>query len=265
MSLLVSIVIPVFNGERFLNLAIESCLNQSYRNLEIIIVNDCSTDNSQEIIDTYIAKDSRVKCFKNETNLKLPKSLNNGFSMAKGELFTWTSDDNEFRPNALEEMVKNLICQNYDLIYSGYERKYSNEENNVYVKPLSPNRLISKNSVGACFLYKSTLHQSLNGYDESKFLVEDYDFWLRAAEIGKLGSISQSLMDYRCHGNSLTSTRGTEIVSATLELRASFLSSPNYKISEKFKAVFISSIECMRVKLYKKAFINIFNIFRFLK
>jgi len=89
--------------------------------LELIIVNDCSTDNTLKIVNGYAKKDSRVKIISNEINLKLPQSLNFGFAEATGEYLTWTSDDNQYHKDALERLSSILNCNDkVDLVYSDY-------------------------------------------------------------------------------------------------------------------------------------------------
>ena len=101
----VSIVLPTYNGSAFITEAIDSILNQTFSDFELIIVNDCSTDNTFQLCKDYAQKDKRIKLISNSTNLKLPASLNVGFSYATGEYFTWTSDDNYYKDNAIEKMV----------------------------------------------------------------------------------------------------------------------------------------------------------------
>ena len=72
----VSIILPVYNGEKYLALAIESILQQTYSNFELIIIDDCSTDKSNQIAKSYMKIDSRIKVYKNKKNKKLPKTLN---------------------------------------------------------------------------------------------------------------------------------------------------------------------------------------------
>jgi len=79
----VSIVLPVYNGAKYLRESVDSCLAQTFSNWELIIVNDCSTDESSAIAEEYAAKDERIRVIHNETNLKLPASLNAGFCQAK--------------------------------------------------------------------------------------------------------------------------------------------------------------------------------------
>ena len=90
----VSIVLPVWNGEKYLTTAINSILAQRFADFELIVVNDCSTDKYAVIARGFAAADPRIRVIDNERNLKLPASLNRGFKTARGAFFTWTSDDN---------------------------------------------------------------------------------------------------------------------------------------------------------------------------
>ena len=104
----VSIILPVYDGQKHITNAINSILNQTYSNWELIIVNDCSTDNTLQIAEKFAQTDSRIKVYSNERNLKLPMTLNAGFRHATGDYFTWTSDDNMFKPEAIEVLVDYL-------------------------------------------------------------------------------------------------------------------------------------------------------------
>lgn len=87
-SKLVSVILPVYNGEKYLEQSIRSVLDQTYENLELIIVDDASTDNSLYIAQNLAREDSRIRIITNSENLKLPKSLNKGFEDANGEYYT---------------------------------------------------------------------------------------------------------------------------------------------------------------------------------
>ena len=89
----VSIVMPVYNGEKYLRQSIASVVNQTFKDWNLIIVDDCSTDSSPEIMNEYAKADDRIQVIHNEVNSKIPASLNNGFEEAAGRYFTWTSDD----------------------------------------------------------------------------------------------------------------------------------------------------------------------------
>ncbi len=219
---MISIVLPTYNGSRYIQYAVDSILKQTYTDIELIIVDDCSTDDTGAIVDKMAKYDKRIRVIHNKINKKLPASLNIGFENAHGDYFTWTSDDNLYKSNALEIMLLYLkenpetdivyaMCDTIDsdgnLVAANINQEKGNEENNNI-----------HNWVGACFLYKREVHDKLHGYDENLFLVEDYDFWLRAARYFKYQKINQTLYQYRVHANSLTSTRNEEIMAKTIEL-----------------------------------------------
>lgn len=215
---LVSIVLPVYNGEKFLTQSIQSCINQSYKNLEIIIVNDCSTDTSLQIAEYFAQKDKRIKVFSNESNLNLPTSLNVGHRQAKGEYATWTSDDNFFEPNAIEVMLEEISKNNVDIVHSNFN--IIEKDGNTRFKDVSSNSLslMLGNNIGACFLYKKEVFIRNGGYDEALHTIEDYDFWLQAQIHSKFEHIPRILYNYRRHEETLTS----QIKSENLVMRASF-------------------------------------------
>jgi glycosyltransferase involved in cell wall biosynthesis len=205
---LVSIVLPVWNGQRFLASAIESVLRQTFGDLELIVVNDCSTDRSLEIAKQYAANDARVRILDNAENLKLPASLNRGFEVARGDYFTWTSDDNLLHSTFVETLRSELEAGGGDLIYSDFN---SIDETGRFLgisEAGAADGLVAYNTIGASFLYRRAVHETLNGYDPMCFLYEDYDFWIRAYLAGFRFIRSKSIVyDYRRHSQSLTSTR----------------------------------------------------------
>lgn len=200
---LVSVVLPVYNGEEYLAQSIESCLNQTYRNIELIVVNDCSTDATATIVEGFIAKDNRVRLINNATNKKLPASLNVGHAAAKGDYITWTSDDNYYDLSAVEIMVSTLKNKKVDIVYANYNQISGNK--NKVIKLLDFYNLIRLNCIGACFLYNAKVYKN-SKYDEHLFLVEDYDFWLQNLKKYNYYHINQTLYHYRVHEASLTSS-----------------------------------------------------------
>jgi len=207
---LISIILPVFNGERYLAKSIESCLNQTYSAIELIIVNDASTDNSFKIAERYAKTDSRIHIINNETNLKLPASLNHGHDYAKGSYITWTSDDNNYHQNAIETYVRILRTTKSDIVYSDYE--LIDEEGRFlrYSSLSGINNLLFGNHIGASFMYKKEVFSTLR-FNEDFFRIEDYDFWLRASLKFKFFKIDEVLYSYRLHSESLTKSMNFEI------------------------------------------------------
>ena len=226
---LVSIVLPVYNGERYLAESIQSVLGQTYKNWELIIVNDCSTDDSVAIIESFAQKDPRIRIVHNATNLKLPNSLNAGFALSQGEYLTWTSDDNRFRPRALERMVDFLDEKpSVSLVYTDFTRISS--EGEVLKKEIAApmNELIQSVVVGACFLYKRSLYKALGDYKADLFLAEDYEYWLRASLSFELAPLNEDLYEYRMHQSSLTATRKREVIEAHSNLLLGYIDKVQY-------------------------------------
>lgn len=210
----ISIILPTYNGSRFIRQSIESCLAQTFVDFELIIVNDCSTDNTLDILNEYAEKDSRIKIVNNIINLKLPLSLNAGFEIAKGQYHTWTSDDNYYAPNALETLCNKLKADNQiDFIYTDYT--LIDDKNNVIGEKRFNNINDSFTKwigCGACFLYKSQIFKTVKGYSPAAFLIEDYDFFMRAyLDFQFYYYPSTNLYYYREHDSSLTAQHGKTV------------------------------------------------------
>ena len=221
----VSIVLPTYNGERYIRESIDSILKQSFTDWELIVVNDCSIDSTLRIVSEYAEADERIRIINNEVNKKLPASLNIGFRNAQGEYLTWTSDDNRYLPDAIGIMVdyleKNcdtvMVCTGMNIIDSV----------NVYVRTqprYDSLKMYFNNYVGACFMYRKAVLKEVGEYDVSRFLVEDYDYWLRILfYYKKIGYIDDIQYLYRLHENSLTETHLKEIHLQLLKLRKDYI------------------------------------------
>ena len=216
---LVSIVLPIYNGEKYTRESIESVIAQTYQNWELLILDDCSTDRTQEIALEYVGKDRRISYYRNEENLRLPRNLNRGFSLAKGAYLTWTSDDNLYYPQAIQKMVDTLKNEHTNFVYASCDVI---DENGAIVEEIavtqeSPKRLLGTDSVGACFLYTREVYETIGDYDPDMVLVEDYDYWLRINAKFKSSTISEKMYGYRRHGESLTGTEGRAKIAEACE------------------------------------------------
>ena len=227
---LVSIILPTYNGFRYIAQSIESCLVQTYDNIELIIVNDASTDSTEEIITSY--QDTRIIYLKNSENLGLSKSLNVGFSKSRGEYLTWTSDDNYYAPYALEEMLKHLrkdtritflYCNGYKI---GSDGKTIGE-----FATAEGWKLWKYNCVGPCFIYMREVYNKIGNYDSEMLLVEDYDYWLRVYKKFKMKRINKILYYVRSHDKSLTSRYGSREVYSALKRAFEKNITPYHRIS----------------------------------
>jgi GT2 family glycosyltransferase len=215
----ISVVLPTYNGARYLRESIASVLAQTEPNFELIVVDDCSTDDTPALLAEAAERDPRILVQRNATNRKLPASLNIGFRQARGGYFTWTSDDNRYEPTALATMARALDEHPHvGLVYSDF--RMIDADGAVVSECAVPGveRLLAVNCVAGSFLYRREVHEKLGGYDEARFLTEDYDFWLRACRHFQLLAIREKLYRYRQHDKSLSQTRQAEIERATWQL-----------------------------------------------
>jgi glycosyltransferase involved in cell wall biosynthesis len=215
---LVSIILPTYNGSRYLAEAIESCLVQTYQHWELIVVDDCSQDATAEIIADYVARDSRIRSIRHQANQKLPKALNTGHAAARGSYLTWTSDDNRFLPPAVEEMTRFL--EEHPTAGVVYADCVMIDDEGQYLRdyPAYPvSRLAYMNPLGACFMYRRSVYQTLGEYDTEQFLAEDWEYWLRASRQFELVPLHKVLYQYRWHEQSLTKAARRRDVRASIE------------------------------------------------
>ena len=204
----ISIILPVYNGEEFLSNSIESVISQTYKNWELIIVNDCSTDDTLSLCNDFAQKDNRIKVISNDKNLKLPATLNVGFYHATGEYYTWTSHDNMYKPNALGTLITQFE-KNSDavMVYSDYTNIDSKGSPIEDGKLRNPEHIVAGNVCGACFLYTADAAKNVGQYDINLFLAEDYDYWMRLYRCGRFVHLPESLYLYRRHPGTLTETK----------------------------------------------------------
>ena len=221
MKPLVSIVLPTYNGGKYIKESIDSILAQTYTNWELIAVDDSSTDGTLEVLKQYESLDDRIIVIHNVINQKLPASLNIGFAKAQGKYLTWTSDDNRYLPYALETMVRYLeehsdaivVRSNYYFIDMEGTRIGQSQEYSDY-------KMYRQNCFGACFLYRREVLEQVGEYDTDTFGVEDYDYWLRILDkFGKIDSIDEKLYEYRRHNESLSETKRQMVLKELVRLR----------------------------------------------
>ena len=223
----VTVVLPIYNHAASARLAIESVLHQTYPNVQLIIVNDGSTDGVERYLAPYVERPDVMVL--SQANQKLPRALTNGFRFASGHFYTWTSADNIMLPTQIETLVDFLIRHPWvDMVYSNIELIDENgnplldsdyrihnqlpSETNLLSLPSEVATLgtTADNFINASFLYRADVGKALGPYDPRMVGTEDYDYWLRVNalfEISKLDS-EQVLYQYRVHSNTLSERYG---------------------------------------------------------
>jgi hypothetical protein len=197
--------------------------------LEIIAVDDCSTDETPTILSEYAARDSRIQIVTHVKNTGLPGALNTGFSRAGGEFLTWIGDDDRYAPNALEIMSVafhgrprvGVVCAGYVIV--------DDQDREIGKNPARPpEELPYWNTVGTCFLFRREVWLTLGGYSDTRPLVEDYDFWLRASQHFEILALDEYLKYYRTHPASLSRSRQREVQLQAHDLLREFMESAGW-------------------------------------
>jgi len=176
---LVSVILTTQNRAQLLKRAIDSVINQTYFNIEIIIVDDASMDNTEEVVQEYIKQDSRVQYLKNKQKLGANVSRNKGILASKGKFIAGLDDDDEFMPNRIELLIKNyddnyaFITSN-NLIVKDGSLTISSKKPIIYLEDMLYNNRVDNQ---AC-IEKSRL-QEVGLYDEKLTACQDYDMWMR--------------------------------------------------------------------------------------
>ena len=211
---LISVVLPTYNQLKYLPVAIESILNQTLQDFELIIVNDGSTDGSREYLESL--DDPRIVVV-HQDNRKLPAALNSGFARARGELLTWTSSDNFCAPIFLEALSQALSAHpEAGFAYSAFA--WIDENSRITSihrdQNLNWHNLIGSNPGNASFMYRRECQTTLGDYDTTLEGAEDWDMWLRLVERYQVVYVPEVLYYFRTHPESMTSTKRERIGAA---------------------------------------------------
>lgn len=226
---LVSVVMSVFNDDKYVKRAIESILNQTLKNIEFIIINDASWDNSLKTIRSYMRKDKRIKLINNAKELKLAPSLNLGVSFAKADLIARMDPDDISSPDRLE-IQYHYLNKHPKIAVVGTNLSIINEnKKEIWVREYPTNSEEIKKTMlrYAPFAHPSVMvrkkvFKEFGGYDPKMKLCEDIDFWFKIGTKYDFGNIPKKLVQYTLSKKSGThrNIRRTEILGFQIKLNA---------------------------------------------
>ena len=208
---LVSIITPVYNAERFLSDTIKSVQNQTYKNWEILLIDDCSKDNSAQIIKQFQKYDDRIKYIKLEKNSGASVSRNTGIKNAKGRFIAFVDSDDIWKPEKLEIQIKYMLKENLGFTFTSYRYMKENGEltNKIAKAPskINYNGLL-KNTIIGCSTV--VIDREIVDYFEMPLVRRGQDTatWLQILRKEKYAyGIEQDLVNYRLVGESLSSNK----------------------------------------------------------
>jgi len=208
---LVSVIMPAYNAEKFIGEAIESILNQTFKDFEFIILDDCSKDKTWEIIKDYAKKDERIVAVKNEKNLKISATLNKGILLARGKYISRMDADDWSYPQRFEKQI-NYLEGNSAVVLLGSVievadstmrvlnlRRYPLDDTSIrstllkYSTFAHPSVTYRREEAVKCGMYNTNLYDS-----------EDYDFYFRIGNFGKFANYPEILLKLRTHKESVS-------------------------------------------------------------
>lgn len=208
----ISVIMPVYNAEKYLAEAIQSILNQTYSNLELIILNDKSTDSSKEIIQSFQLKDERIVFVDNDIN-KGPATLRNkGFDIAKGNFIALLDADDIAHPHRFEKQI--AVLQNNENIgvCGSWFTSFGEKVSDKIIKHPENHEQIKVNFLINCTIGNSTafFRKNILGtirYDKNFVPVEDYKLWSELITRTQFYNIPESLVHYRIHNSNISQTK----------------------------------------------------------
>lgn len=204
---LVSIIIPLYNSEKYIEETIKSVLDQTYKNWEMLIIDDCSTDNGAEIVKKY-QDDKRIKYFKLDINSGAAVCRNKGIELSNGEYIAFLDSDDLWKKEKLEKQIRFMKENNYSISFTEYEEIDENGNKlNILIKsprkPVTYRRYLLTNPIG-CLTGMYNVKKLGKVYMPLMRNREDTGFWLNILKKEKAYSLNENLAFYRIRKNSLS-------------------------------------------------------------
>lgn len=223
-SPIISVVMPVYNGEKYLKESIESILNQTFTDFEFIIVNDGSTDKTEEIVLSY--DDDRIRYVKNETNLQIVKTLNKGIALAKGKYIARMDADDISLPERFAKQVA-FMDDNKDIDVCGCHLKVFGKQSFIQKYPVTHEKIKP-----TLLFYCALPHPGVlircgffknQAYNLEYQKAEDYHLWASNMMARKYANIPEVLVHYRIHQNQSSEKYSKEQAKLTSAIKKNLL------------------------------------------
>lgn len=210
MSDLVSIITPLYNSSDFIGRTIESIQKQSYKNWELLITDDCSNDNSVNIVESYHKKDNRIKLFRLTKNSGAAVARNNSIKEANGRFIAFCDSDDRWKTNKLEKQVNYMLAHNYLFTYGSYD--VVDENNNLKGTFTAPPKVNYSSMLKTCSVGCLTACYDAHGLGKI-FMPDirkrqDYGLWLKILKKVKFAyGINEPFAIYTARNNSISSNK----------------------------------------------------------
>lgn len=210
----ISVILPVYNAEKYVSAAIDSILQQTFTDFELLLMNDASTDGSRAILESYAAQDRRVRLIDNPQNLGLTATLNKAIDLCRGEYIARMDADDLSLPQRLEIQAA-FLDSNPDVGFCGTWTAIMDANGQLtgeqWVMQLTPELVHARMYFHNCFVHTSVMlrrNYAQLKYDAANYPIqEDYEFWTRLVKTTKGAVIPRILTHYRAHTESITASK----------------------------------------------------------
>ena len=254
----VTVIIPNYNYAKYVAEAIDSVLSQSYKNCELIVVNNGSTDDSLDILREY---GDRIRVI-DQPNLGQSGARNSGLRHARGDFIAFLDADDSWEKNKIEKQIS-LLTESTQLIYCGIRPfrssssditpielpKYKGDCTNYFLEYPGASIVLSGESTA---LFSRSLLERVGEFDPKLNSTAGWDFFRRCSKLTKFGFINESLVNYRLHDNNMSNSS----VEVILDMRRAYIklfSDKNWEIPQAMQTKVEKSLELSYLKTYLKA------------
>jgi glycosyltransferase involved in cell wall biosynthesis len=208
----ISVIMPVYNASNYLAEAIESITNQTFTDFELILLNDCSTDNSKDIIEHYLSKDNRILFIDKKQNVGPALLRNEGINIAKGEFIALNDSDDIALPTRFEKQLKAFENDRNLCVCGSWYTIFGEGLKDKIIKNTQEDAKLKVDFLDNCHIGNSTVmfKKALiggNRFNPDYVPAEDYELWDRLIKTTKFHNIQESLLLYRWHSTNISQTK----------------------------------------------------------
>ena len=268
MSELISVILPVYNGERYLGKSIKSILSQTHKNLELIIINDGSTDNSNSIIESFL-KDNRIK-YVYRSNKGLIHSLNEAINICSGKYIARMDQDDICYPNRLEKQLNFMLENGVDVCGTSYDVINEFGTKTKTISSINNNFEILISAMMVPFIHPSVMFKNFFRDigvfygSNSKIEAEDYDLWIKLQNRGLIfGNLKDVLIKYRILNNSMSRINKVKIFKEVYASCNNFNKENKNKLLDIFNSIEKDSLTGQLKPIIVKSILNYLKVNRF--
>ncbi|WP_022756283.1 glycosyltransferase family 2 protein [Butyrivibrio fibrisolvens] len=235
-SKLISVIMSVYNEHEYISEAIDSLLSQTYSNFELIIIDDCSTDDTVEIIDRYASNDDRIKLYQNKENAGLTRNLNKALKLAKGDYIARMDGDDIAMPERFEKEVMYLESHKDVALVSCQTQTFGEEKLVADViedlEELRATMLIRPVLAHPGFMFRRMIIDAGFSYDESFRQAQDYDFAARLSLDHDIAIVTPALLKYRAHQGQVSAVSNSSQAANADRVRRFLLSNIGIELTD---------------------------------